>query len=122
MVIDVCMSERQDWLGNDPRYVRLLQPRDVSLHAESMSQHAVSGRTGSYERTDQRRRATPTLWRACIMQRARNTRSDLIIMRRGVCVRERQRKEICEFNHFMRAVNVCVSAQRYFRANMRERR
>jgi hypothetical protein len=86
MVIDICMSERQDWLGNDPRYVRLLQPRDVSLHAESMSQHAVSGRTGSYERTDQRRRATPTLWRACIMQRARNTRPDLIYYETEVCV------------------------------------
>ena len=60
-ISDICISERQDWLGNDPRYVRLRQPRDISLHAESMSQHAVSGRTGSYERTDQRRSATPTI-------------------------------------------------------------
>ena len=77
-ISDTCISERQDWLGNDPRCVRLRQPRDASLHAESMSQHAVlAGQGVTSEQIGGRLLLSGS---ACIdsMQRARNTRSDSI--------------------------------------------
>ena len=77
-----CISERQDWLGNDPRYVRLRQPRDAPLHAERMPTTlflAEQGVMSEQINAGVRLLLSVAVHGVDFMQRARNPRSDSML-------------------------------------------